>query len=389
MVCSGFPINCQDGIIMSLVREYLKQHQETLPTASQETWIDLPEVALSDVHTAIDTKVALECLEEQVAHTTEQASLGGYDWAFKAVTLLSELEPTAYPSLEDYGDVVSRRTALTDSINTHHRELGNAIGFALESYTETFGDNLKNILASFDESKKKIKDAQGFDAPNEFIKVNHNRIWAMVHVDGKPIDSLGVQIDKERQAIESLISHADKVAGVIDPSNTDKKSSGVEKAMNSGPKLNLMFNTTTVFKKGHAVFDVRKPTIMKNEKKNSDYTRGALKGGLVGLFFFGLAPVGAAIGALGARATGAKNNIKQSDVNEIRTFLSEAYKLAELRSKIEAVANKLDQKVNQADDNKALVKQQAAPVMELLGLIAKHIANLLHGASILGELVNK
>lgn len=372
---------------MTRLADYLAVNSEGEERAATETWVDLPDVDLNDIHAGMETQMALSLLVDNVDATQDTAGLEGYEWAYKAITQITELPPEDYPALEDYDEPAHKRRALTEAIRAHHDRLEVAINGALEDYTDTFGDSLKTILDSYSASTKELKTSS-ITVPDTPVRVDSGRIWTMIHVNNKAVADPINQLHKDETALKALIGHAEKVAAAIDPSMGADNGKKVEKVMNSGAKQHLMFNTTVTFNKGKSTFNQRMAPKPERVKTKSDYKSGALWGAGIGTLLFGMFLPGAILGAAASPASGETKPETVGKGKELSDFAHRAAELTEMRGDIEKIADELHAKVEDAQEHKAEVRRQAALVMELLGNIARHIAELLHGSSLLVSKVN-
>lgn len=353
----------------------------------QETWVDLPETSMADVHEGEEAKGALDQLADRVDGAAEGdvAALEAFNWTYRTLTQLTGLAPKVYPSLEDFnGDAPMQKKVLAKSIRKHSERLGRAITLSIEDYTESFGATLKNLIENMQASAKDLDRslARVSGVPGKKVKVDHSRIWAMLHVDGKFMKDLNTGLTGEEQDLKELIQLASTAAKHVGKENGLDE---VNAAINRGGKYKLMFNTTVTFSNGKAEFDRVQPPSPKTEKVAEDYLRGAAWGALIGFFVFFMWVPGAVIGALGSSATG-KTSTSKRDLDQAKNALRAMGEFAEFAKDIEKVADELDAAVKGAAEGKeADVKRAAAPVMELLGAITRHIAELCFGGKTLAS----
>jgi hypothetical protein len=348
--------------------------------APQETWVDLPETDMNGVQEGLDTQEALNQLADRVeASGDDQASLESFNWTYKTLTRLTGLAPKVYPSLEDFnGDAPLQRSVLAKSIRKHSDRLGRAITLSIEDYTDTFGTTLQKLLESMQSSAKDLDRALDRinNVPGKKARVDHSRIWAMLHVDGRFMKDLDTGLVAEERSLKDLIALAAKAAKhVASEGGADE----VISTINGGSKQKLMFNTTVTFSGGKADFNKVSPPSPKTEKIGADYLRGAAWGAVIGFFIFGMVIPGAIIGTFGSSATGNTATSKR-DLEKTKHTLRAIGAFADLSRSIEEVANELDEAVKGAEDaDRANVKRAAAPVMELLGAVTRHVAELAYG----------
>lgn len=381
---------------MSNVSKYLlalgkEEHEEAEAAgapavdAPQETWVDLPETEMNGVHDGMETKEALDQLADRVdaSGTDDQVALESFNWSYRALTRLTRLAPQVYPSLEDFnGDAPMQKKVLAQSIRKHSERLGRALTMSIEDYTDTFGVTLQTLLTSMQKSTTELSRAldRVNNPPGKKVRVDQTRVWAMLHVNGRFMNNLDTGLTAEEHSLKELIALASKAAKHVAGEDGVE---AVKSAINSGGKHKLMFNTTVSFSGGKADFNKVSPPSPKTEKIGADYLRGAAWGALIGFFIFGLVIPGAIIGTFGSSATGNTATTKR-DLEKTKNTLRAIGAFADLSKDIEDVANELDTAVKAATPETAAdVKRAAAPVMELLGAVTRHIAELAYGGSVM------
>jgi len=371
---------------MSRLEKYLTISQEEFEEehVPQEEWVELPETQMDDIQEGIETKEALDSLAEKVEEAPEEASLEAYDWSYRTITQLMGIAPSVYPSLESFEEPALKKSELSKSIRAFSNRLDLAITASIEDYTESFGNSLKEIVTSITTSAAKLKsEANSVEGvPSKMVEIDHRRIWNMVHVAGKKPKHLADLSRAESDSLKKLLQIARDAASSL-KNNQDSKS-----ALNNadGQSVSLMFNTTVTISGGKAIFDKSNVPTPKAVKTGSDKNRGMLIGFAIGLFipipFSSIA--GAYIGRKNASATGSEA-VSKRDVDDALSFLKAVADYSQLTRDIESIAETLSQSVEEAGEDKTAAKRAAAPVMELLGGIGRHIADVMYGGSILAE----
>lgn len=357
---------------------------EPVVDAPQETWVDLPQTEMNGVHDGLETQAALDQLADRVeASGDDKVALESFNWSYQTLTRLTGLAPRVYPSLEDFaGDAPLQRSVLAKSIRKHSDRLGRAITLSIEDYTDTFGTTLEKLIESMQTSAKDLDRALDRinHPPGKKARVDHSRIWAMLHVDGRFMKDLDTGLVAEERSLKDLIALASKAAKHV---GTEGGADEVISTLNGGGKHKLMFNTTVTFSGGKVDFNKVSPPSPKTEKIGADYLRGAAWGALIGFFIFGMVIPGAVIGTFGASATG-NTATSQRYLEKTKHTLRAIGAFADLAREIEAVANELDTAVKGAEESeRANAKRAAAPIMELLGAVTRHVAELAYGGSVM------
>jgi hypothetical protein len=382
---------------MSKVEQHLRasqeEHQEEAVEGEvvQNEWIELPQDTMADVYEGEQTKEALDQLADKVDagddKVVDQVALENFNWTFKTLTRLTNLTPKTFPALEDYThDAPLQRKVLSGAIRAHSDRLARAINFGLEDYTESFGNNLQQLVESMKSSQADLNRSLGRinGLPSKTVKVNHAKIWAMLHVNGRFVKDLDGAITDEQRHLRELLTVAKNAAAEVAKmaKETEAPSAeGVEAAMNRGGDVELMFNTSVSFSGGQVDFQRNSPPSPKTEKVGSDYLRGAAWGTLFGFLLLGPAfLLGTVIGAVGSSATGSTSASKR-DVDGVKSFLQDLGGFAKLAADIESIAESLNDSVKASTAHGAVVKRAAAPVMELMSGIAKHVAELCYGGA--------
>lgn len=349
------------------------ENEEEAPV--QEAWVDLPENTMTGVKDGMQTQDVLEELAVKIDGAEDTPSLEAYDWSFRSLTQLQNLAPRVYCSLENFETPILQRDALAKSVREHAQRLGGAIDASLEDYRETFDNDLFVAVQTIQQSSATLKKAIGsISTSTKPKKIDQKKIWQMMHRNGAFIEDLSGAIREERAAL-------DKIMRVL----REGASSGELPSLNT----KLMFNTTVSIQSNRIDFD-RITVSPPRQSKGEVGTGSRWRWTIAGLLLFNV------VGAVGGYFIGkhrdnvrAENNtvseaVTQRQVDDVKAFLEGLADLDRYVADIEKTANAIARQIETEEkETRKELARKLFPVMDGLEHVARHIAELTYGGSVM------
>ena len=383
--------------LSQLVKTLSLESEEMQDVPMEQEGLDVPEEQeefeqtqhenLDEVRESETLSDQLDTLSGQVEEAPEGAALEHYHWMMSTLLSNAKMPTTKSVALENFTNSDSGKTLLAKGIKGYNRNLKRAISVALEAYVDNYARVVSENIEKHTELSALLKKAiSEFKEKEVIVKLSSQNDWRLFHVDGKLISQSGA-IRNEIKTIETLVS---EVSSKMDTLVSNPSEPVKLKTL----KKHTMFNRTISMDESGCVLTEEAPPEFKAPVNRNMVMAFAA----AGIIFTGataamtLPPLGAlAAAGMGGGVYGGTKWLQEKIRALIGTvttkdkvaFISEVSYVTDLADSIDTLDQtvmKFSKALSEMTPEEArLAKRNAAPVIEAIGVLVKHINDLTAG----------